>query len=325
MLRLEVRTLDPSINPSVTSIFLTQHVIEAPCAPPLRSLISVGSIVKFKVMSYNMLVDFMIMKNYDHCPEWCQTWEYRKQNLLREIITYEADIICLQELQDNHFDHYFKLELAKLGYCAKYKAKLHSVHTCDGDVRDGCATFFRENRFREVQEHEVNTQIYANELKKDIKLWQVATLMTALDSIADSSVPVLICCDLNSRPGSAPYDLVVHGKVDCTHLEWPDDPLKILDHTQLHHRMHLVSAYRFWQASEEHKRDINSGTEEPQCTTFTKTFSGILDYIFYSEDTLKLLGLLELRPQRHCKEHVSSITRLLIKPCCIICRVLSEA
>jgi endonuclease/exonuclease/phosphatase family metal-dependent hydrolase len=31
------------------------------------------------------------------CPAWALSWSYRRQNLLRELLSYGADILCLQE------------------------------------------------------------------------------------------------------------------------------------------------------------------------------------------------------------------------------------
>lgn len=30
------------------------------------------------------------------CQHWALAWQYRKQNLLKELLTYKADILCLQ-------------------------------------------------------------------------------------------------------------------------------------------------------------------------------------------------------------------------------------
>ena len=32
-----------------------------------------------------------------YCPSWALAWNYRRQNLLRELLSYGADILCLQE------------------------------------------------------------------------------------------------------------------------------------------------------------------------------------------------------------------------------------
>lgn len=53
----------------------------------------------FSILSYNILSEIYATTDvHGHCPSWALAWEYRRQNLLREILTYKADIICLQEV-----------------------------------------------------------------------------------------------------------------------------------------------------------------------------------------------------------------------------------
>jgi CCR4-NOT transcription complex subunit 6 len=40
---------------------------------------------------------------FGYCPPWALAWPYRKLNLLKELLAYDADIMCLQEVQSNHF------------------------------------------------------------------------------------------------------------------------------------------------------------------------------------------------------------------------------
>jgi hypothetical protein len=40
---------------------------------------------------------------FGYCPTWALAWPYRKLNLLKELVGYGADIMCLQEVQSNHF------------------------------------------------------------------------------------------------------------------------------------------------------------------------------------------------------------------------------
>lgn len=95
------------------SNILTSRVIPAPSPTP-RHLISVSgvdmgghldsdgrisSVGTFTVLSYNILSDvFATSEAYSYCPSWALSWPYRKQNLLREIVGYRADIVCLQEV-----------------------------------------------------------------------------------------------------------------------------------------------------------------------------------------------------------------------------------
>jgi CCR4-NOT transcription complex subunit 6 len=92
---------------------MTSRVIPAPTPTP-RRLIPVNaadamghfdletrtsSFGSFTVLSYNILADtYATSDTYSYCPTWALSWAYRRQNLLREIIGYHADIICLQEV-----------------------------------------------------------------------------------------------------------------------------------------------------------------------------------------------------------------------------------
>ena len=40
---------------------------------------------------------------FGYCPPWALAWPYRRINLLKELLGYDADILCLQEVQSNHF------------------------------------------------------------------------------------------------------------------------------------------------------------------------------------------------------------------------------
>lgn len=95
------------------STLLTSRVIPAPSPSPRRlipvngadmmgHLDSDGHISSsgtFAVLSYNILSDaYATSESYSYCPSWALSWPYRRQNLLREIVGYRADIVCLQEV-----------------------------------------------------------------------------------------------------------------------------------------------------------------------------------------------------------------------------------
>lgn len=51
--------------------------------------------VQFTIVSYNVLADSLLQSHptlYDDCEEWVLHWEYRKKNLLKEILFYDADV-----------------------------------------------------------------------------------------------------------------------------------------------------------------------------------------------------------------------------------------
>ncbi|KHF99589.1 CCR4-1: Carbon catabolite repressor protein 4 1 [Gossypium arboreum] len=394
---------------------LTSRVIPAPSPIPRRlipvsgtdmmgQLDSDGRISSsgtFTVLSYNILSDtYASSELYSYCPSWALSWPYRRQNLLREIVGYRADIVCLQEVQNDHFEEFFAPELDKHGYQALYKRKTNEVYGGNIHTIDGCATFFRRDRFSHVKKYEVefnkaaqsltevavqttqkkaalnrlvkdnvalivvleakfsnqgadnpgkrqllcvasfaqlvefvargfeelisldpytgvnrsaggrqvvmqkagaNTHVNVPPELKDVKIWQVHTLLKGLEKIAASAdIPMLVCGDFNSGPGSAPHSLLAMGKVDPLHPELLVDPLAILrPHSKLTHQLPLVSAYSPFARGvglglEHQRRKMDITTNEPLFTNCTRDFIGTLDYIFYTADSLTVEALLEL-------------------------------
>ncbi|OAY40659.1 carbon catabolite repressor protein 4 homolog 1 [Manihot esculenta] len=354
---------------------LTSRVIPAPSPTP-RHLIPVSGVDMmghldsdgrisssgtFTVLSYNILSDvYATSETYSYCPSWALSWPYRRQNLLREIVGYRADIVCLQEVQSDHYEEFFAPELDKHGYQALYKRKTNEVYSGNTHTIDGCATFFRRDRFSHVKKYEVefnkaaqslteavvpsaqrktalnrlvkdnvalivvleakfsnqgadnlgkrqllcvaNTHVNVHQDLKDVKLWQVLTLLKGLEKIAASAdIPMLVCGDFNSVPGSAPHALLAMGKVDTLHPDLVVDPLGILrPHSKLTHQLPLVSAYSSFArlgvglGLEQQRRRMDPTTNEPLFTNCTRDFIGSLDYIFYTADSLTVESLLEL-------------------------------
>ncbi|MQL97533.1 hypothetical protein Taro_030227 [Colocasia esculenta] len=364
------------VGPATT--ILTSRVIPAPSPTP-RCLIPVGGVDlmghfdsdgrttasgTFTVLSYNILSDVYATTTseiYSYCPSWAISWHYRRQNLLREIVGYHADILCLQEVQSNHFEEFFAPELDKHGYHALYKKRTSEIYNGNPNTIDGCATFFRRDRFSHVKKYEVefnkaaqsltdaviptgqkktalgrlikdnvalivvleakfsnhgadtpgkrqllcvaNTHVNVHHDLKDVKLWQVHTLLKGLEKIAVSAdIPMLVCGDFNSVPGSASHALLARGKVDQMHPDLAVDPLGILrPASKLTHQLPLVSAYSSFARMvgvsvglEQQRSRMDHKTNEPLFTNCTRDFIGTLDYIFYTADSLTVESLLEL-------------------------------
>ncbi|KAL3534139.1 hypothetical protein ACH5RR_002600 [Cinchona calisaya] len=377
VLKFECVVVDAESKVSVghSSTLHTARVIPAPSPTP-RQLISISGVDMpghldvdgrlssagtFTVLSYNILADSYATNDlYSYCPSWALSWTYRRQNLLREIVGYRADIVCLQEVQSDHFEEFFAPELDKHGYQALYKRKTAEVFNGNINLNDGCATFFRRDRFSHVKKYEVefnkaaqsltdavvpstqrktalgrlikdnialimvleakfsnqgvdnpgkrqlvcvaNTHVNVQQDLKDVKLWQVHTLLKGLEKIAASAdIPMLVCGDINSTPTTAPHALLAMGKVDQMHPDLAVDPFGILRPiTKLTHQLPLVSAYSSFARPgvglglEQHRRRMDPTTNEPKFTNYTRDFTGTHDYIFYSADSLTVESLLEL-------------------------------
>uniref|UniRef100_A0A6G1SPJ1 2',5'-phosphodiesterase 12 n=1 Tax=Aceria tosichella TaxID=561515 RepID=A0A6G1SPJ1_9ACAR len=108
---------------------------------------------KLRIVSYNILADLYADSDYSrnvlfaHCPPHSLEIDYRRQLLLKEIHGYNADIICLQEVDKKEFSRtyepYFKLTSGHHGL----------FNTKGGQVAEGVATFFRVDRFELVDSH----------------------------------------------------------------------------------------------------------------------------------------------------------------------------
>jgi CCR4-NOT transcription complex subunit 6 len=130
--------------------------------PPRRALLALppaGPVVakgRFTLLSYNLLADlYATPEQFPYCPAHALAWPYRRAALLRELLAYAPDIMCLQEVQSNHYADFLAPELAAAGYAGVYKKKTAEVYTRAAYATDGCATFFRRDRFALVKKYEV--------------------------------------------------------------------------------------------------------------------------------------------------------------------------
>ncbi|XP_055496212.1 protein angel homolog 1-like [Leucoraja erinacea] len=110
-----------------------------------------GSPFEFTVMSYNILSQDLLETNcdlYSHCQPEFLKWEFRFQNIMQEFDTWDPDIMCLQEVQENHYHQQFQPALQLRGYECIYKRRT-------GIKTDGCAVCFKRDRFSLVSQHPV--------------------------------------------------------------------------------------------------------------------------------------------------------------------------
>ncbi|XP_067084062.1 CCR4-NOT transcription complex subunit 6-like isoform X1 [Osmerus mordax] len=132
------------------------------------------------VMCYNVLCDkYATRQLYGYCPSWALSWEYRKKGIMEDINTCDADIISLQEVETEQYYTLFLATLKERGYdgyfCPKSRAKLVSEQ--ERKHVDGCAVFFKTEKFTLVQKHtvEFNQVAMANSEGSEVMLNRVMT------------------------------------------------------------------------------------------------------------------------------------------------------
>ncbi|KAJ8290447.1 hypothetical protein GJAV_G00013000 [Gymnothorax javanicus] len=206
---------------------------------------------KFTVMSYNILAQDLLEAHldlYQHCAPEVLAWEFRFPNILREFVKWDPDILCLQEVQENHYLEQLYPALSNMGYDCVYKKRT-------GTKTDGCAICFRRTRFsqlslRVVEFHRpltevldrdnvglvlllqpisllgsevtmlgsplcvANTHLLFSPRRGDVKLAQLAILLAEIDLMVKSlphkgaGCAVILCGDFNSVPNMPLYNFI---------------------------------------------------------------------------------------------------------------------
>ncbi|KAK3537757.1 hypothetical protein QTP70_017859, partial [Hemibagrus guttatus] len=226
----------------------------SPCISPNTTCVDPGSKFEFTVMSYNILAQDLLEANlelYAHRSEYVLAWENRLQNILKELQTWEPEIICLQEVQENHFHEQIYPVLIEMGYECVYKRRT-------GTKTDGCAVCYNTKLFTplsvrllEFQRHQcelldrdnvgivlllqpntthgegirfrpicvANTHLLFNPRRGDVKLAQLAIVLAEIDSIVrqykvkGQECEIILCGDFNSLPNTPLYQLIVTGQL----------------------------------------------------------------------------------------------------------------
>ncbi|KAM9795039.1 CCR4-NOT transcription complex subunit 6a [Neosynchiropus ocellatus] len=154
--------------------------------PPARSWISVSEPDRarpsalFSVMCYNVLCDkYATRQLYGYCPSWALNWEYRKKSIMQEIMGCNADIISLQEVETEQYYNFFLPELKEQGYDGFFSPKSRARTMSESDRKhvDGCAIFYKTDKFSAVQKHtvEFNQLAMANSEGSEAMLNRVMT------------------------------------------------------------------------------------------------------------------------------------------------------
>uniref|UniRef100_A0A7S0CTS6 Endonuclease/exonuclease/phosphatase domain-containing protein n=2 Tax=Amorphochlora amoebiformis TaxID=1561963 RepID=A0A7S0CTS6_9EUKA len=106
-------------------------------------------------------------------------------------------------------------------------------------------------------------------------------------------VPLILCGDFNSEVDSAVYKLLSERYLRTDHPILKDsNAQKMLSYYQsFDHTLPLESAY--------------AAIGEPKYTNYTGHYIGTLDYIWYSNGTLRPVAILEIDDEKHLKKQTA--------------------
>ncbi|XP_059615325.1 2',5'-phosphodiesterase 12 [Phlebotomus argentipes] len=116
---------------------------------------------QFRVASYNLLADcyadsdFSRQELFPYCPPYALHIDYRKQLFIKELLGYNCDIICLQEVDARIYDMDLDRSLRVWDFDGHFTRK--------GDTVEGLAIFYNRKRFRMLKKFAIT---YGEQLKK---------------------------------------------------------------------------------------------------------------------------------------------------------------
>uniref|UniRef100_A0A3Q2PFM3 poly(A)-specific ribonuclease n=1 Tax=Fundulus heteroclitus TaxID=8078 RepID=A0A3Q2PFM3_FUNHE len=267
---------------------------------------------------------------------------------LQEVETEQYYTLFLETLKDRGYDGYF---------CPKSRAKLVSEQ--ERKHVDGCAVFFKTEKFTLVQKHtvefnqvamansegsevmlnrvmtkdnigvavllEVNKDLFSAGMKppqerqlllvanahmhwdpeySDVKLIQTMMFLSELKSIAErasgsvttgsptsdpSSIPIVLCADLNSLPDSGVVEYLSDGGVAENHKDF-----KELRYSECLTNFNCNGKNGNSDGSITHSFQLKSAYDSNLMpyTNYTYDFKGVIDYIFFSRMHMSALGVL---------------------------------
>ncbi|WVO17136.1 glucose-repressible alcohol dehydrogenase transcriptional effector [Cryptococcus depauperatus] len=173
---------------------LRDHAPPGP-SPPERQWIDLdadidspttGKQESFSVLTYNILChSFAPGTTYSYTPSWALDWDYRKRLLLEEIAMASADIVCLQEIDCKQYADYFYPELKKKGYDGQHypRSRAKTMTVDEQKSVDGCATFWKEDKFKLVESQVVEYNQLALQ-KTDMRTEDMFNRVMSRDNIA---------------------------------------------------------------------------------------------------------------------------------------------
>lgn len=202
---------------------------------------------QFTLMSYNILSQKLLTDNmflYNSCDPSHIEWEYRWKLLKYEFTMMDPDILTLQEVQCNHYQENILPWFTQQGYRGVYKKRT-------GDKVDGCAIFYRKNKFHLEESSSVEynqprtfldrdniglicslsckitksvfcvgtTHLLFNPKRHDIKLAQLIMFLSEVERLSYTGngknelayCPVIITGDMNAAPHTTVVDFIKQG------------------------------------------------------------------------------------------------------------------
>ncbi|KAJ3726915.1 Endonuclease/exonuclease/phosphatase [Lentinula raphanica] len=161
-----------------------------------------------KVVCYNILCQrAATVRLYGYTPSWALAWDYRRELIREELLSHDADFICLQEVDVTSYEDFFLKHLSDAGYDSVYWPKSRAKTMSNENERryvDGLATFFRADKYQLIEKHLVEFSAVAMQREDFKKTEDMFNRVLGKDHIAT------VCAFENRETGSRVLVANVH-------------------------------------------------------------------------------------------------------------------
>ncbi|PWA53222.1 DNAse I-like superfamily protein [Artemisia annua] len=134
-----------------TAAFMTVYPKFAAVEQKEITSVSKSDGIKFRVVSYNILAQAYVRSGdkgkFPHSPAACLKEKTRAQVTLDVLKNLDADILCLQEL--DNYDNFYKEKVGQYDYSSIYVKR-------GGTKKDGCGIFYKHNKLELVIEEKID-------------------------------------------------------------------------------------------------------------------------------------------------------------------------
>ncbi|XP_064482291.1 nocturnin-like isoform X2 [Ornithodoros turicata] len=148
-----------------------------------------------RVLQWNLLSQALAEKadRFVCCPDAALNWYCRRWRILEDIVLYEPDIMCLQEV-----DHYnfLRSTLGRIGFAGVFFPKPDSpcCYVKDNNGPDGCAFFYDQDKFELISCEKRVLQVFTCPSNQ-------VTLLCILRRKSDGAQLCVVTTHLKARQG----------------------------------------------------------------------------------------------------------------------------
>ncbi|XP_032724269.1 2',5'-phosphodiesterase 12 [Lontra canadensis] len=292
-----------------------------------------------RTVSYNLLADtyaqteFSRSVLYPYCAPYALELDYRQNLIQKELTGYNADLICLQEVDRNVFTDSLVPALEAFGLEGVFRIKQH----------EGLATFYRKAKFTLLSQHDISFHeaLESDPLHKELleklvlypsaqeRVLQRSSVLqvSVLQSTKDSSKRICVAnTHLYWHPKGG-YIRLIQMAVALAHIRhvscdlYPDIPVifcgdfNSTPSTGMYHFVvngSIPEDHEDWASNGEEERcnmslthffKLKSACGEPAYTNYVGGFHGCLDYIFIDLNVLEVEQVIPLPSHEEVTTH----------------------